>query len=360
MKKIIPALLILITACNSTVDKSYIIEGKVTGKVPAKAYLQTYVDGETNIIDSTTFTNGQFKFKGSVEYPEYYYIKIGDNQRPFGFFIENSKIKIKAHIDSLEMANVTGSRVQDKYENYLASKEPFEKQLAEIYRNYKAATDENKPVYEAQYDSISELQNQHIKNYVKANNNSVLAPYIVRREIIYYLDLEELKELAGSISPELKDHPYTKELFKRIRTLEKVQPGMEAPAFTQNDTAGNPVSLSDFKGQYLLIDFWASWCGPCRRANPTVVEIYKKYAPQGFTILGVSMDSDKEAWLKAIKNDQLTWTHVSTLEGWGNPVGKLYGVLSIPHAVLIDPDGKILKYKVHADELNQVLEENIK
>jgi peroxiredoxin len=133
--------------------------------------------------------------------------------------------------------------------------------------------------------------------------------------------------------------------------------GGTAPNFTQNDPDGNPVSLADFRGKVVLIDFWASWCGPCRRENPNVVRLYKEYHDQGFEILGVSLDKTKDRWLNAIESDGLTWPQVSDLKGWSNEVAKQYGVRSIPHTILLDEEGKILARNLRGDALEQKLAE---
>jgi peroxiredoxin len=135
--------------------------------------------------------------------------------------------------------------------------------------------------------------------------------------------------------------------------------GKNAPDFEQADTSGNMVKLSGFRGKYLLLDFWASWCGPCRAENPNVVKAYQKYHDRGFTILGVSLDQPgkKEAWLKAIHQDGLTWTHVSDLQFWNNAVAKMYGIRSIPQNFLLDKDGKIIATNIRAEELNKKLSE---
>ncbi|MBI1226448.1 MAG: redoxin domain-containing protein [Bacteroidetes bacterium] len=134
-------------------------------------------------------------------------------------------------------------------------------------------------------------------------------------------------------------------------------PGGEAPDFTMNDRDGNPVKLSDFRGKVMLVDFWASWCGPCRRENPHVVELYHHYHDKGFDVLGVSLDKTKEPWLAAIEKDGLVWNHVSDLKGWSNDAAKLYGVTSIPHTVLVDKDGKILARNLRGDQLTAKLQE---
>jgi peroxiredoxin len=141
---------------------------------------------------------------------------------------------------------------------------------------------------------------------------------------------------------------------------EKPVVGNMAPDFTMNDTEGNPVSLSQFKGQYVLVDFWASWCGPCRGENPNVVAAYKKYKNKNFTVLGVSLDEDKEAWMKAIQKDGLTWKHISDLKGWQSAVVPVYGIEGIPYNVLLDPEGKILATELRDKDLDAFLSKTLK
>ncbi len=348
--------MLALVACNAPKSDRFQIDGKIAGRTPTKAYLQLYEDGDFKTIDSSDFINGEFKFKGSVEFPDNYFIKIGQERSFINLFIENSNIKITAHIDSLGEALITGSKVQDAYNAFKEIKKPFESEFETLYTQYKAAEDKKtKDLLEAKIDSIDAVKNEYIKQWIMSNNASVLAPYIVKRELIYYLELEELESLTNSISPELSDYKYTQELFKRVEVLRSLQPGMPAPEFTQINPEGEPINLSDFKGKYLLVDFWASWCGPCRRANPTIVAMHNKYKNKGFTILGVSMDKNREKWLQAIEDDKLHWSQVSTLEGWANPVGKLYGVNSIPHAILIDAEGNIVKRGIHPNELDEIL-----
>ncbi len=358
MKKLLSIALgiLLLASCTNTQKNKYQITGKINGKVAAKAYLQLYESGEMTIIDSANFVNGTFKFKGSLSSPDYYYIQIGESQNRISFFVENSKITITAHADSLQHAKITGSKTNNDYNAFNESKTVFDNKLNAIYNDYKKAeTDELKTKIEIKYDSIDNLKAEYTKNYIVNNNSSMLAPFIIQRELVYKIDLQELLALTDTLNPELIENKYTKKLYKRIELLRNLQPGKPAVVFTQNDTAGNPISLSDFKGKYLLIDFWASWCVPCRKANPTVVAMFNKYSAKGFTILSVSMDDNKEKWIKAIETDGLTWSHVSTLNGWKNPVGKLYAVNSIPHTILIDPDGNIVKRGLHAEELDGLL-----
>ena len=147
------------------------------------------------------------------------------------------------------------------------------------------------------------------------------------------------------------------QLKKVVKASASMLPGAEAPDFTMNTPEDQPLSLKDLRGKVLLIDFWASWCGPCRRENPNVVKAYNKYHEKGFDVLGVSLDKDKKRWLDAIEKDGLIWHHVSDLKGWANAAAQLYGVRSIPHTVLLDKDGKIIARNLRGAALEQKLAE---
>ena len=162
------------------------------------------------------------------------------------------------------------------------------------------------------------------------------------------------------MSSELAGCPYVKDLDGIIKQLENVQIGKVAPEFSLPDTAGVSVSLSDFRGKYVLLDFWASWCPPCRRENPNVVKAFNEYKDKNFTIVGISLDKDKSKWMKAIADDNLAWTHLSDLKYWDSEIPALYGVRGIPANVLLDPDGVIVAKNITGEDLHKKLKEVIK
>jgi peroxiredoxin len=175
----------------------------------------------------------------------------------------------------------------------------------------------------------------------------------------YSIDANEVEPLFLSLPEAKRNSPSGQEMAKKIETAKKTGIGAIALDFTQNDTLGKPVTLSTFRGHYVLVDFWASWCGPCRAENPNVVEAFNQYKEKGFQILGVSLDqpNGKEKWMKAIHDDKLTWMHVSDLKYWKNEVAVLYGIQAIPQNFLLDPTGKIIGKDLRGDALKKKLAE---
>jgi peroxiredoxin len=204
-------------------------------------------------------------------------------------------------------------------------------------------------------------EKERLEKFITANPNSFASLYLLSGAS-NSMDVEGLEKLYNKTGKEFKDSKVAQSLANKINAAKITAIGKVAPEFSQADTLGKEVALKDFRGKYVLVDFWASWCGPCRAENPNVVKAFNKYKDKDFTVLGVSLDRPgaKDSWLAAIHKDDLTWTHVSDLKFWDNAVAKLYGIQAIPQNYLLDKEGKIVASNVRGEELEKKLEELIK
>jgi peroxiredoxin len=371
MKKIhllLVSLLILGSCTNADqneveINTGFDISGTVENADDALSVkLQKRVDGEWVIEDSTQIVDKRFQLKGNVDLPELFYISVGEGRNYLQVFAsQGAELTVAANMDSLNKADITGSPIQDKFKAYNDGLIPYNEKMKALYPQYDLADSlddkELKATLDEKYEAISAEKNAYSKSVILKNLDNPMSAYLVSG--IYYDDskLEEMAALVNKFAPAIDSSAYTIRLKGMIDTWRKVSIGQPAIDFTQNDTTGAPVTLSSLKGQYVLIDFWASWCGPCRAENPNVVKLYNELHDKGFEIIGVSFDTKRDNWISAIHADELSWYHVSDLGGWKNAVGDLYAVRSIPHTILLDKEGVIIAKNLRGDELREKLEE---
>jgi len=230
--------------------------------------------------------------------------------------------------------------------------------LNEAYRQAASASD-SKKMQEilAEYDQYRIEQRNMIKKFVIKKSDSYISPFIITRYLSQDMEVSELEQVLSTLDSSIHDSREYIALYDRVLKLQNVAVGKPAVDFALSDTTGNPIAISSFRGKYLLIDFWASWCGPCRKENPNVVKLYNDYNDKGFEIIGVSFDEDRGRWIKAIHDDNLTWSHVSDLKGWASEAGRLYSIKAIPATVLLDRSGKIVAKNLRGEALRKKLEE---
>jgi len=381
MKKVVlmllavfPALLFAQTPDNFTVT------GKVgTLTTPARAYLVYQKDGK-NVIDSANIINGEFKFHGNIADPVNAFVamdpaglnltalqKSKENIDLLSFYLDKGNVTITS-ADSVSKAAITGSKINDENKKLKDALAPFVARGKAISDEYRLAGDAQQinPTFQdtiqARYKAVQTEQNAVLRKFVKENPQSYISLTVIRGMVTGGMDVLSIEPYYNSLAPAIKQTELGKGFASAIRELKFTAIGSPAPDFTQNDVNGKPVSLSSFKGKYVLLDFWASWCNPCRQESPHVVRVFNKYKDKNFTILGVSLDKpeDKALWLKAIQDDGLTWTQVSDLKFWSNEVASLYKVSFIPQNFLIDPTGKIVGKNLKGDELDKKMLEIFK
>jgi len=353
----------------------FVLKGEVAKiKAPIEwVYLSYTVNGQ-RINDSVLLKENNYFFSGNIVEPTQAGLRVKykeadsrgktlfNSKRDYAIiFIQPGNITVSS-ADSFANITVIGSKADAEYRKLEQQARPFNEHLDELYTQFAEAR-KNKDTtamqkLEKQIDSTDGEANEKIYGvYVKQNPASPLALYALKNWAGYEIDPVKVEPVFKSLHPSIRNLPSGKDMQEKIIVAKKTGVGQTAMDFTQNDTLGNPLTLSSFHGKYLLIDFWASWCGPCRAENPNVVKAFNEYKDKGFHILSVSLDRPgaKDKWMKAIHDDKLNWSHVSDLQFWDNAVAVKYGIQAIPQNLLLDPSGKIIAKNLRGEDLEKKL-----
>lgn len=377
MKKFILAL--LLSPLFLQAQQNFKIQGKI-GNIgsPAKIFL-TYSKEGAQVADSALLKDGSFSFSGTTDLITYATLVL--DYKGVGISNLNRKTKIDVlpiylvdgttmikSADSLSKAIAVGTKTNEDGQRYSKLLKGINEKIVALNYEYETAPPEKKTSQDflqglqSRYDVFQQERSEINRKFIKENPDSFISFMALYTIAGQSPEGPEVEAIFNTLSPTIRESREAAAFKKALDNSKRTSVGATAMDFTQADPNGKLVKLSNFRGKYVLLDFWASWCGPCRQENPNVVKAFNTYKDKNFTILSVSLDREngKEAWLKAIDNDKLTWTHVSDLKFWNNEAAVKYGIRSIPQNFLIDPAGKIVAKNLRGEELQSFLSDLFK
>jgi peroxiredoxin/competence transcription factor ComK len=359
MKKLLLGLTVLLAvACNENQKNEFSLRGTTNGFENGTVL---YLAHKNEIIDSTTIENNLFVFNTKLpSSPVQVWLHNKDFSNYRAFWVENSEMTFDAGKTEFRDAVITGCKTQTENNVLSEQLKPVRDEIIALEDSYsETMTREQMDFLRAQYMLLEKREVEIYQNFIKENPNSLVSVYLLSVYTTTW-GKEKTEELYEKFSQDNKDTEYGKQILRYIELNKEPKIGDKFVDFQMEDSKGDIQKLSDIKGKAVLLEFWASWCGPCRHENPALVKTYTQFNSKGFEIFAVSLDEDKENWLKAIEKDGLSWIHVSDLKGQGNEASLIYGINGIPDNFLIDENGIIIGRGLDGEELYKKLEEILK
>ena len=372
LKILIIPFLLLNSLSGHSQNRKYTIEGKVESKNISRLYfIESNFAGQSNAkAKELKVEQGKFSITGVLKEPIPVFLSLIEDLKPgsddaIQFILDQGKIRIEIK-DQLKTAKILGSAANDGAQKFTNGQIKFQEEVSRLNVEAQAAAQNGIPMdslqrkYEPLFKAVQKDMTVYQEKFIRENLHSYISLMVITdlaRATQNYMQADSLYNLLDN---QLKSGAIAKQIKEHISSQKKTSIGAQAPDFSLADTTGKKQSLSSLKGKYVLLDFWAAWCGPCRDENPNVVQAHRKFKDKGFTVLGVSLDRDKKSWLKAIRSDELAWNHVSDLKFWASDAAVLYGITSIPRNFLLDPNGKIIARDLRGPALQEKLKEIFK
>lgn len=367
---------LLLASCKPKKNGAFVVSGVIEHVNPGTVFLEELpLNGSAPVVvDSATLSsNGSFELRSYGKEEGLYFIQVKNGPQII-FINDNPHISVRANAEDIRHPKFEHSPASASLYEFITVYLQKDSALRSIYNqisllsqqpNQDSTLQQLQQKGKAQMDEL----NHYITQYVKESNSPAAVHFAISQVLrTQSMPMEELSQLVNTAAEKFKDHSGIASLKADVAQALAASSSsssypllnQQAPELSMNDTSGAPVTLSQFKGKYLLVDFWASWCQPCRLENPNVVAVYQKYKDKNFDIVGVSLDSDKKAWVQAIQKDKLTWHHMSDLKQWESAAVSTYQFDGIPFNVLIDPSGKIIAYSLRGSDLENKLAEVLK
>ena len=352
---------LMVKMTSAQKSHSVSLSGDISDLKSGKIYLST-IDADHKISDSTFLKNGKFTFTEKINEPTFFVLKIAGIQNQTAVFLEPGTITFKGSKDSLQKGKLTGSKSENEWKEWSAAWNKIARQAGPMYQRLDSVTQKGKvkesaaerKIFDDGMQSLNDQTAVAVTSFIKKHPQSPVGPFIIYDRYISYPNPQMADKTYALLGTKAKESYYGKKIKEYQQIAAKTAVG-SYPDFAIADTSGKLLKLSDLRGKYVLVDFWASWCLPCRKENPNVVNAYRKYHDKGLEIVGVSLDTKKASWIKAINMDNLTWHHVSDLKGWQSAIVKEYGITVVPTNFLLDKKGKVVAKNLREDALQEKL-----
>jgi len=355
MQKFLTLFLMLtfLAACKQEKDV-FVIQGQLEGLTDEFIYLIHPASENDQKLDTLQVKGGKFRIKSKITAPDMYFLSAESMEQPVSIFLEPGNFKVNGSLSDVANVKVEGGKLQDAYIRYNRHLKPYYDAYVEFSSKAESSGEVGGEAFETEVRKLAKSYYEAALSFLENEPVSMVTAYVVASELLYDPQVKRLDNLVAKFDEQVANSRYAMIINANLASARKVMPGAQAPVFSMNDMEGNPVSLEAYRGKFVLVDFWASWCKPCRQENPRMLSIFNRYKGPQFDMLGVSIDRSKEQWKQAVIADQLNWTQVIDES---EVAVNAYGVVGIPANVLVGPDGAVVAKNIFGKELEAKLSE---